>query len=211
MVTSKLWHLKPKRFTEECALISVFLNMTQIKDDWFLNYISPPGGAWQRYFIKLDGKIYKYYIGKVEERIDLTLQKRIKRFFCFFIAEAKETYLKVLNEKDKIHESMLAIFETIAKSKIKMAHLYSLRELKPIYAFIVGLDVDNLDEGTRKTVLMTERQRILKTIDKSFKKIKGGRVCILTYRETSKTRFDLIFSKDFPKEFKGYFFKLFKS
>lgn len=211
MVNNKSQNLKPKKFTEECALVSVFLNMTQIKDTWFLNYISPPGGSWQEYFVKFGGKVYRYYIGRDQKRVDLSLQKEKERFLCFFIAEAKETYLRVLNEKDKIHKSMLAIFETIAKSPVGKTHLSTIQQLKPIYAFIVGLDVENLDKNTLKTVLETERQRISETIDKSFDKIEGGRVCILTYRYKNKTKFDLVFSKDFRKEFKSYFFKLFKN
>lgn len=210
MVKNESKHLEPKKFTEECALVSVFLNMTQINDDWFLNYISAPGGSWQEYFIKLNGKTYRYYIGKIQGRTDLTLQKDTKKqFLCFFIAEAKETYLKVLQEKNKIHRDMINMFKIIAKSKIEGKHLYSLRKIKPIYAFIVGLDVAKLDKDTRKEVLITEKQRISKTIDKSFKKIRGGRACILTYRIKDKTKFDLIFSKDFPKEVKNYFHKLF--
>lgn len=71
----KLIKRRPKRYTEECALISVFLNLTELSQDWLLNYISPPGGAWQEFYVHIEDKRLKFYIGRDTRRVDLVLQK----------------------------------------------------------------------------------------------------------------------------------------
>src|SRR3990172_8906200 len=101
--------LHPKRFTEECALISVYFTMNRIKDNWFLNYISAPGGAWQELKILKEQIEQRFYIGKNEKRADLVMQKQ-NTTTLFYIAEAKEFFRLIMAERDKIDKSLNDIY-----------------------------------------------------------------------------------------------------
>ena len=191
--------LNPNKFTEECALISVYFTMNRIKDNWFLNYISAPGGAWQELKI-LKGKLeQRFYIGKNEKRADLVMQKQ-NTTTLFYIAEAKEFFRLIMAERKKIDKSLNDIFE----------RLNNLRggSTQPLYSYIIGIDTTGLNSEFLDDAIQSEIDYIKKSINK-LPRINGGRVCILVYWVKDKTKFSLIFSKDFPEKFVEMFKSVF--
>ena len=191
--------LKPKKFTEECVLISVYFTLNRIKDNWFLNYISAPGGAWQELKILKNEIEERFYIGKNEKRADLIMQKGNKASL-FYLAEAKEFFRQILNEREKIDNSIKSTFNRIKRLKGGNA--------KPIYSYIVGIDTTNLEGDIFKTAINNELDLIKKIIGK-LPPIEGGRVCVLSYWQGNQTKFNLVFSTDFPKELAQMFKKIF--
>ena len=199
MKFDEITKLKPKKFTEECVLISVYFTLNRIKDDWFLNYISAPGGAWQELKIlknKIEGR---FYVGKNEKRADLIMQKENKTSL-FYLAEAKEFFRQILNEREKIDNSIKSIFNRIKRLKSG--------KIKPIYSYIIGINTTNLEEDILDKAINNELDFIKGVIDK-LPPVEGGRVCILTYWQGNQTKFDLVFSKDFSEELVQMFKKIF--
>ena len=199
MKFNEIVKLKPKKFTEECVLISVYFTLNRIKDNWFLNYISAPGGAWQELKILKNKIEERFYIGKNEKRADLIMQKENK-VSLFYLAEAKEFFRQVLNERDKIDNSIKSIFNRIKRLKGD--------KVKPIYSYIIGIDTTNLEGDIFNEAINNELNLIKGVIDK-LPPVEGGRVCVLTYWQGNQTKFDLVFSKDFPKELAQMFKKIF--
>jgi len=191
--------LQPKRFTEECTLISVYFTLSRIKSNWFLNYINAPGGAWQEIKILKEKVEQKYYIGKNEKRVDLVMQKKNKATL-FYVAEAKEFFRQILNEREKIDKSLLDIFNHITK-------LHG-GEVRPIYSYIIGINTINLEGELLKDTINNEIDYIEKIINK-LPTIAGGRVCIISYWDKGKTGFRLVFSNDFAKDLKDMFKEVF--
>lgn len=191
--------LHPKRFTEECALISVYFTMNRIKDNWFLNYISAPGGAWQELKILKDQTERRFYIGKNEKRADLVMQKE-NVATLFYIAEAKEFFRQILNERKKIDKSLLDIFDRMKKLRGG--------NVKPIYSYIIGIDTTNLESEFFEDTINSELNYIKKIINK-LPSIDGGRVCIISYWNKNKTEYRLIFSNDFTQDLGDMFKKVF--
>ena len=199
MKFNKITKLKPKKFTEECVLISVYFTLNRIKDNWFLNYISAPGGAWQELKI-LKNKIEKrFYIGKNEKSADLIMQKKNKTNL-FYLAEAKEFFRQILNEREKIDNSIKSIFNRIKRLKGG--------KVQPIYSYIIGIDTTNLEGDIFNKAINNESNLIKEVIDK-LPSVEGGRVCILTYWQDNQTKFDLVFSRDFSRELTQMFKKIF--
>jgi len=208
MVLKNFAEQRPKRFTEECALVSVFINLTQINPEWLLNYISPPGGAWQEFYVYRDGEKLKFYIGRDARRVDLVLQKELE-LVLFFIAEAKETFKNILSDRDIIQKNMAFMYQSILNFKIKGEYLFPDSErIQPIFAFIVGIDTSKLDKFT-EDVVNSEVTLIEKSIDR-LPKIMGGRMCVIAYWEKNKTKFRLVFSKQFDNKLQDYFKDIFK-
>jgi len=199
MKFDEITKLKPKKFTEECVLISVYFTLNRIKDNWFLNYISAPGGAWQELKILKNKIEERFYVGKNEERTDLIMQKENKDGL-FYLAEAKEFFRQVLNERDKIDNSIKSIFNRIKRLKGG--------KVKPIYSYIIGIDTTNLEGDIFDEAVNNELNLIKGVIDK-LPPVEGGRICVLTYWQGNQTKFDLVFSKDFPKELAQMFKKIF--
>ena len=199
MKFDKITKLHPKKFSEECVLISVYFTLNRIKDNWFLNYISAPGGAWQELYILKKQIEHRFYIGKKEKRADLIMQKENKTSL-FYIAEAKEFFRQILNERKKIDDSMRSVFGRIKKLRGG--------NVKPIYSYIIGIDTTNLKGEIFKETINNELNYIKSLINK-LPPSEGGRVCILTYWDNNQTRFALVFSKDFPKEFAEMFKRIF--
>jgi len=191
--------LKPKKFTEECVLISVYFTLNRIRDNWFLNYISAPGGAWQELKILKNKIEERFYVGKNEKRADLIMQKENKTSL-FYLAEAKGFFRQVLNERDKIDNSIKSIFNRIKRLKGG--------KVKPIYSYIIGIDTTNLEGDIFNEAINNELNLIKGVIDK-LPPVEGGRVCVLTYWQGNQTKFDLVFSKDFSKELAQMFKKIF--
>jgi len=199
MKFDKITELKPKKFTEECVLISIYFTLNRIKDNWFLNYINAPGGAWQELNIlknKIEGK---FYIGKNEKRADLIMQKEDKTSL-FYLAEAKEFFRQILNEREKIDNSIKSIFDRIKRLKGG--------KIKPIYSYIIGIDTTNL-EGEIFNKTINNELNFIKGVINKLPPVEGGRVCILTYWQGNQTKFDLVFSKDFSKKLAQMFKKIF--
>lgn len=199
MKFDKITQLKPRKFTEECVLISVYFTLNRIKDDWFLNYINVPGGAWQELKILKNKIEHRFYIGKNEKRADLIMQKENKTSL-FYVAEAKEFFRQILNEREKIDNSIKSIFNRIKRLKGN--------KVSPIYSYIIGIDTTNLKGDVFNQVISNEINLVESIIDK-LPPVKGGRVCILTYWQGNRTKFNLIFSRDFPKELSEMFKKIF--
>ena len=199
MKFDKITQLKPKKFTEECVLISVYFTLNRIKDNWFLNYISAPGGAWQELKILKNKIEHRFYICKNEKRADLVMQKENKTSL-FYVAEAKEFFRQILNEREKIDNSIKSIFNRIKRLKGN--------KVSPIYSYIIGIDTSNLKGDVFKKIINSEINLVKSIIDK-LPPVEGGRVCVLTYWQGNQTKFDLVFSKDFSKELAQMFKKIF--
>ena len=199
MKFDEITKLKPKRFTEECVLISVYFTLNRIEDNWFLNYISAPGGAWQELKILRNKIEERFYVGKNEKRADLIMQKGDKASL-FYLAEAKEFFRQILNERKKIDNSIKSVFNRIKRLKGN--------KVKPIYSYIIGIDTTNLKGDIFKEAISNELNLIKGVIDK-LPPVEGGRVCVLTYWQGNQTKFDLVFSKDFPEELAQMFRKIF--
>lgn len=199
MQFEEIIQLKPKSFMEACALISIYFILNKIKDNWFLNYISVPGGAWQELKIFKNKTEERFYVGKNEKRADLIMQKENKSSL-FYLAEAKEFFRQVLNEREKIDDSIKSIFNRIKRLKGG--------KVKPIYSYIIGIDTTNLEGDIFKKAINSEVNLVRSLIDK-LPSVEGGRVCVLTYWQGNQTKFDLVFSKDFPKELTQIFKKIF--
>lgn len=191
--------LHPKRFTEECALISVYFTMGRIRDDWFLNYISAPGGAWQELKVLKDQIEQRFYIGKNEKRADLVMQKE-NTATMFYIAEAKEFFRLIMAEREKIDKSLNDIFTRLKGLKGGV--------IKPLYSYIIGIDTSGLKGEFLTDAIQAEADYIKKSINK-LPPIDGGRVCVLVYWDNDKTKFSLIFSGDFPQDFANMFKQVF--
>ena len=199
MSFKELKETHPKKFSEECALVSVCFTMGKIKDDWYLNYISPPGGAWQELYV-LKGEIEKrFYVGKNEKRADLIMQKD-NQATIFYIAEAKEFFRDIMINREKIDNSLETIYKRLKNLKGG--------NLKPIYSYIIGINTTGLEGDFFTDAIQTEFDYVQKSINK-LPPILGGRVCILAYWDRTKTKFSLIFSNDFPKDNKQIFKKIF--
>jgi len=199
MKFDKITQLKPKKFTEECVLISVYFTLSTIKDNWFLNYINVPGGAWQELKILKNKIEHRFYIGKNEKRADLIMQKENKTSL-FYLAEAKEFFRQILSEREKIDNSIKSIFNRIKRLKGG--------KVKPIYSYIIGIDTTGLRGEFLTDAIQAETDYIKKSINK-LPRIDGGRVCVLVYWIDNKTKFSLIFSNDFSKNFETMFKKIF--
>jgi hypothetical protein len=199
MKFDEITKLKPKKFTEECVLISVYFTLNRIKNNWFLNYISAPGGAWQELKILKNKIEERFYVGKNEKRADLIMQKGNKTSL-FYLAEAKEFFRQILNDREKIDNSIKSVFNRIKRLKGG--------KVKPIYSYIIGIDTTNLEGDIFNKAINNELDLIKGVIDK-LPSIEGGRVCVLTYWQENQTKFDLVFSKDFPKELIKMFKKIF--
>lgn len=199
MKFDEIMKLRPKKFTEECVLISVYFTLNRIKGDWFLNYINAPGGAWQELKILKNKIEEKFYISKSEKRADLIMQKGDKTSL-FYLAEAKEFFRQILNEREKIDNSIKSIFDRIKKLKGG--------KIKPIYSYIIGIDTTNLT-GDIFTETINNELNFIKGMINKMPPVEGGRICILTYWQDSKTKFELVFSKDFPEELSQMFKKIF--
>ena len=199
MKFNKIVKLRPKKFTEECVLISVYFTLNRIKDNWFLNYINAPGGAWQELKILKNKIEKKFYVSKNEKRVDLIMQKE-NQDSLFYLAEAKEFFRKVLNEREKIDNSIKSIFNRIKRLKGG--------KVSPIYSYIIGIDTTNLEGDILNEAISNELNLIKGVIDK-LPPVEGGRVCVITYWQGNQTKFDLVFSKDFPKELTQMFKKIF--
>lgn len=199
MKFDKITQLKPKKFTEECVLISVYFTLNRIKNNWFLNYISAPGGAWQELKILKNKIEERFYVGKNEKRADLIMQKGNKTSL-FYLAEAKEFFRQILNDREKIDNSIKSVFNRIKRLKGG--------KVKPIYSYIIGIDTTNLEGDIFNKAINNELDLIKGVIDK-LPSIEGGRVCILTYWQGNQTKFDLVFSKDFSEELAQMFKKIF--
>lgn len=199
MKFNKIIKLHPKKFTEECVLISVYFTLNRIKGNWFLNYINVPGGAWQELKILKNQIERRFYIGKKEKRADLIMQKENKTSL-FYMAEAKEFFRQILNERKKIDDSMQLIFNRIKKLKDG--------SIKPIYSYIIGIDTRNLRGELFDKTIGNEVDYIKSLIDK-LPPVEGGRVCILIYWQGNQTKFSLVFSKDFSKELAKVFKRIF--
>jgi len=191
--------LHPKRFTEECALISVYFTMGRIRDDWFLNYISAPGGAWQELKVLKDQIEQRFYIGKNEKRADLVMQKE-STTTLFYIAEAKEFFRLIMAEREKIDKSLNDIF-------VRLKGLRGV-DTKPLYSYIIGIDTTGLSGEFLADAIQAEADYIKKSINK-LPPIDGGRVCVLVYWFEGQTKFSLILSEDFPQDFEEMFKKVF--
>ncbi len=199
MKFDEITKLRPKKFTEECVLISVYFTLNRVKDNWFLNYINAPGGAWQELKILKNKIEQRFYIGKNEKRADLVMQKENKTSL-FYVAEAKEFFRQILNEREKIDKSIKSIFNRIKTLKGN--------NIKPIYSYIIGIDTTNLKGDIFDETINNEINLVKNVIDK-LPPVEGGRVCILTYWQGNKTNFNLVFSKDFSKELSDMFKKIF--
>lgn len=199
MKFDEITKLKPKKFTEECVLISVYFTLNRIKDNWFLNYISASSGAWQELKILKNKIEERFYVGKNEKRADLIMQKENKTSL-FYLAEAKEFFRQILNEREKIDNSIKSVFNRIRRLKGS--------KIKPIYSYIIGIDTTNLEGDIFNKAIDNELDLIKGVIDK-LPPIEGGRVCILTYWQNNQTKFDLVFSKDFPEKLAQMFKKIF--
>lgn len=199
MKLDEIIQLKPKSFMEECALISIYFTLHIIKDNWFLNYINAPGRSWQELKILKNKIEERFYVGKNEKRADLIMQKENKSSL-FYLAEAKEFFRQILNEREKIDNSIKSIFNRIKKLKGG--------KVKPIYSYIIGIDTTNLEGDIFNESINSELNFAKGVIDK-LPPIEGGRVCILTYLQDNLTKFDLVFSKDFPKELAQMFKNIF--
>jgi len=199
MKFDEITKLKPKKFTEECVLISVYFTLNRIKDNWFLNYISAPGGAWQELKILKNKIEERFYVGKNEKRADLIMQKEDKASL-FYLAEAKEFFRQILNEREKIDNSIKSVFNRIKRLRGG--------KVKPIYSYIIGIDTTNLEGDIFNKAISNELDLIREVIDK-LPPVEGGRVCVLTYWQGNQTKFDLVFSKDFPQELAQIFKKIF--
>lgn len=199
---------RPKRYTEECALASVFLNLTELSQDWLLNYISPPGGAWQEFYVYVDGNRFKFYIGRDTRRVDLVLQKGLEHVL-FFIAEAKETFKRVLSERENIMRNMIAMYDTILNFEVDGEKLFPDRQkIRPVFALIAGIDTTNLGEFVQD-VINSEVKLIERSIDR-LPQMFGGKMCVVAYWEKTRTRFRLIFSSEFDAKLRDYFEKVFQ-
>lgn len=199
MKFEEIINLHPKRFTEECALISVYFTMNRIKDNWYLNYISAPGGAWQELKILKEQIEQRYYIGKNEKRADLVMQKQ-NTATLFYIAEAKEFFRLIMAERDKIDKSLNDIYARLKN--------LSNGSIKPIYSYVIGIDTSGLKGEFLTDAIQAETDYVKKSINK-LPRIDGGRVCVLVYWVNNKTNFSLIFSNDFPEDFENMFKKIF--
>jgi len=199
MKFEEICKLTPKRFTEECALVSVYFTMNRIRDGWYLNYISAPGGAWNELRIQKGNAEQRYYIGKNEKRADLIMQKA-DGISLFYIAEAKEFFRQIVAEREKIDRSLYDIFERLKRVGGK--------DLKPIFSYIIGIDTKGLAGEFLTDAIKAEADYIKKTIDK-LPPIYGGRVCVLVYWLGSRTKFSLIFSENFPDYIKFMFENIF--
>jgi hypothetical protein len=191
--------LNPNKFTEECALVSVYFTMGRIVDNWYLNYISAPGGPWQELKILKNRIERRFYVGKNEKRVDIVMQKKVDEEL-FYIAEAKEFFRLVMIEREKIDKSFKDIY-------LRIRNLMG-KDVKPLYSYIIGIDTTGLTTDLLTDAVQAEMDYIKKSINK-LPAIDGGRVCILTYWSNNKTEFSLVFSKDFPQYFKDMFIKLF--
>jgi len=199
MKFDKIKQLKPKKFTEECVLISIYFTLNRIKDNWFLNYISAPGGAWQELKILKNKIEHRFYIGKNEKRADLVMQKENKTSL-FYMAEAKGFFRQILNEREKIDNSIKSILNRIKRLKGG--------NVRPIYSYIIGIDTTNLKGDILSETINNELNYVRGVIDK-LTPVEGGRVCVLTYWQGSQTKFSLVFSKDFPKGLAEMFKRVF--
>jgi len=190
---------QPKKFTEECALISVFLNMTDLKDNWFLNYISPPGGAWQKVYVKEGNNIHRLYVGKTVKRPDLALQKyKEKAEILFFIAESKESFESIIRNRDKINKSMKDFYQFIKGARINNKKIFEDKVINPIFNFIIALDVRDLGKF-EKRVIENKLQLIEESID-DLDDFEGGVACIAVFWKSKKTIFNIVYSSNFTKE-----------
>ncbi|NUM25353.1 MAG: hypothetical protein HUU49_01880 [Candidatus Buchananbacteria bacterium] len=191
--------LSPNKFTEECALISVYFTMNRIKGDWFLNYINAPGGAWQELKILKDDIEKRFYMGKIQKRPDLVMQKDSDES-VFYLAEAKEFFRLIMQEREKIDLSLKSIYSRINK--------LSPKKSVPVYSYIIGIDTTGLKGEYLDDAVDAEINYIKKSIEK-LPTIEGGRVCMLVYWKDNKTTYSLIFSNDFSKKvadiFRGVF------
>ncbi|MFH2013630.1 MAG: hypothetical protein ABIJ17_01525 [Patescibacteria group bacterium] len=195
----KIIKLYPKKFTEECVLISVYFTLSRVKGFWFLNYINAPGGSWQELKILKKQIEQRYYIGKKEKRVDLIMQKE-NNTTLFYLAEAKEFFRQILSERRKIDKSLLDVFVRIKK-------LYG-GNIKPVYSYIIGIDTTGLENELIKDIVDGELNCIRKIINK-LPSIDGGRLCIVSYWNKNKTEFRLVFSKDFSQKLENMFKKIF--
>lgn len=180
---------KPNKFSEESALVSTYLQLCEIKSNWYLNTISPPGGEWNKLNLKKNNETISRSFSKLSGRLDLILQKENR----FFLAESKKEFKDIKNTKakeknDRTFELMKNYIEKILKYKIK-----------PIYGYICCLQ--NNDEKQKEII---EIKNFLNTSIFSQKL-----VFILVCRENDEIKFIPIFADNIQDEIKTEFEKIF--
>lgn len=209
MTIKDLIEFSAKKYGEESSLMSVDFPLTSIYDYWFRVYISPPGGAWQELFIEYNNKTHKFYIGKEVQRVDLVLQKVGVPEVLFFIGEAKDDYKKVLLDRDKIKKCMLDMVKFISDVEIEGEKPFKNRKLRPIFAFIAGIDAKKFGKFADR-VLCNENKLIKDTIN-DLEPHNTDRLVIVSYIKDTKTKFILNFSDNFDEDLKKYFQSIFLS
>lgn len=206
MTIKDLIRFNAKKYGEEASLMSVDFSLTSIYDQWFRVYISPPGGAWQELFIEYNKKTHKFYIGKEAERVDLVLQKSVSPMILFLIGEAKDNYEGILSDEDKIKRCMLSMLQFIKNVEIEGREPFKNDKIKPIFAFIAGIDTGN---PKFDNIVLSNKDGLIKETINNLEPLNTDRLVIISYIDETKTKFILNFSDNFDPNLKQYFEKVF--
>jgi hypothetical protein len=196
---------QPIKLTEEGGLVSVFLKMSEINDNWLRVYISPPGGAWQKILLHKDEKIIPCYIHKQTKRPDLCLLKKATNL-VFFVAEAKQSFADIQKMRDEIARCMKDFYDNVVKQYLGGDNKLA----EPFYSFIVVVN-----PSKQKDYPLDKE---LKRIENSTNELEGqglfetGVACIVVFEdlETQRTRFKIFFSNRCSSEKRALFETLFE-
>ena len=188
-----LLEVEPSNITEDSALSSTYLQLSNKIGGWRVCMIAIHHSSWQQVQIMdVDGDLKTGKIGRNDAKVDLLMQDNFNRFL---VAEGKKSYANFFSssqEKIKIHDAFKNIFKIIDD-------LYSSRRNEKITSLICMLDIPAsnsdffLDQERRKIVDSIKLGHVSEITDEEF-------VVIGVYVLNRKTSFELFFSQGFDKE-----------
>lgn len=177
----------PQSKSEECAVVSTFLNLTTISSDWVLNFIHTHHSSWQQMVVHRDsGEVMQHKIERNSSKIDLVLQTTSG---LFMLAEGKNNYFDIIRDP-KIQGAMRAMSVLVCDMYGKPCTMFDTF----IYNLATVADKDP-DYYAQREVEMVEGAIGLG----HFSNIANSEnfVVIIVYDRGDKTCFKLVYSPDF--------------
>lgn len=190
-IPSNIVSTNPISKTEEVAVVSTYLNQSTIQSNWELCFIHTHHSSWQQLVIHYSGSEVQEKIDRISTKVDLIMQLDNK----FMISEGKNTFQGILSDQ-KIQNAI------ILTSK-KIDFLYKSENIK-FDAFVYNLQTT----PTKNPQFYLGREA--ETVHESIKMghfddiaYNQSYVVIIVYLdEKSKTKFRLVYSKNFDTNLK---------
>lgn len=145
-------NVHPISLSEEMAVVSTYLNQSQINSDWKLCFIHTHHSSWQQLVVHTTHGEKQHKIDRVSTKVDLIMQGELEKqaiFNLFMVAEGKNNFLDLIRDQ-KIHKAMKdagELLDTLYKATNKKfdAFIYNLDTVpSKDPAYYVSREVDTI-------------------------------------------------------------------